>query len=346
MRQFLLALLLMLGLPIATLAMEPGTYRAGNPYYSVPSQAASQCEAHCKGDAQCKGWNYVRNQKIRFGGICEFNARKATPVPSSISTSGDNEFVRASNQIIQAGSNTIRVGQSRSLDPVLSMNPTPTPQAHQTQHAYSNRHRVNQSTPALLASRLASHSLETESLTAQQNQSRGPHFAPPQTALPPAPAYSSPQRPHRPQFAHNLDDPFMPAAAQQAMTPPAYPPTPQPYAHPPQPQPASYAAPQPPVNPSSQPRVYGGPKPASSPLRPALQNLVKSTQPSVTASIPVPTAQNNLYGSLYDDVTSPAPITQPAILLDTNQSIPTVSAMPSPEITSSSLDMVGPPSLR
>jgi len=59
MRLFsILALTTLLSAP--AFAADLGTYRPGSPYHSVVAPGADVCESHCSGDAQCKGWNYVK----------------------------------------------------------------------------------------------------------------------------------------------------------------------------------------------------------------------------------------------------------------------------------------------
>ncbi len=94
-------------------AAEINTYRPGQPYQKIAAGDYRQCEAQCKGDAACRGWNFVRPNINAKSGICEFNSRFAAPVlsPLSISaeirTSVDNVLSRA---VPSKSANTIRIG--------------------------------------------------------------------------------------------------------------------------------------------------------------------------------------------------------------------------------------------
>ena len=80
MRLFsLLAVTTLLSAP--AFAADLGTYRPGSPYHSVVAPGADVCESHCAGDAQCKGWNYVKVNP-RAPGVCEFNAKSVSPIES------------------------------------------------------------------------------------------------------------------------------------------------------------------------------------------------------------------------------------------------------------------------
>ena len=93
-------------------AADLGTYRPGAPYHSVVAPGADVCESHCAGDAQCKGWNYVKVNP-RAPGVCEFNSKAVSPIESAISISGLGSAPLAAN-LSQGSTNTIRVGTSVS----------------------------------------------------------------------------------------------------------------------------------------------------------------------------------------------------------------------------------------
>ncbi len=94
----------------AAMASESGTYRPGQSYHSVTAGSPMDCAAQCKGDAQCKGWNFIRPRQTMRTGVCEFNALAVSPVPSPLSVSGESATVRSSKNIVPAGTNTVRVG--------------------------------------------------------------------------------------------------------------------------------------------------------------------------------------------------------------------------------------------
>lgn len=123
MRASLLLSVLCFGLPASAFAAETGTYRPGQSYNSVMASSANQCAAQCKGDAQCKGWNFIRPRQMSRTGVCEFNAQKATPVPSPASISGDSETVRGSGNIVSAGTRTVRVGSQPVIAPPAPVMP-------------------------------------------------------------------------------------------------------------------------------------------------------------------------------------------------------------------------------
>ena len=91
-------------------AADLGTYRPGTPYSSTVAGGADVCESHCSGDAQCRGWNYVKPNP-RAAGICEFLSSVSAPIASSVSISGENQSASSfSSRVKLGGTNTIRVG--------------------------------------------------------------------------------------------------------------------------------------------------------------------------------------------------------------------------------------------
>lgn len=91
-------------------AADLGTYRPGSPYHSVMAPGADVCENQCAGDAQCRGWNYVKVNP-RAPGVCEFNSKPANPIQSAISISGQGADSIAPNLSV-GSTNTVRVGTS------------------------------------------------------------------------------------------------------------------------------------------------------------------------------------------------------------------------------------------
>ena len=102
-------------LSVPAFAADLGTYRPGAPYHSVPAPGADVCENQCAGDAQCRGWNYVKVNP-RSPGVCEFNSKPASPIESPISISGDGAAVLAPNISI-GRTNTVRVGTAAKAAP-------------------------------------------------------------------------------------------------------------------------------------------------------------------------------------------------------------------------------------
>ena len=106
----------LLSTSISSFAADQYTYRAGQAYLKSAAGNHTECEAQCRGDAACRGWNFVRPNPRSRTGICEFNARKAVPVSSPISISGeistsvDPLMSHAVPQIGRMTGNTVRVG--------------------------------------------------------------------------------------------------------------------------------------------------------------------------------------------------------------------------------------------
>lgn len=92
-------------------AGEINSYRAGKPYLKILAQDAGQCEMQCYGDAQCRGWNFIRPPHSSSAGVCEFNSRSSNPIPSGVSISGQGfEVDEHHSAIVPGGSRTTRVG--------------------------------------------------------------------------------------------------------------------------------------------------------------------------------------------------------------------------------------------
>lgn len=101
-------------------AMEPGTYRPGQPYHSSKAGSAYACSAQCQSDNRCQSWNFVSVNRDAKYGVCEYNAQRVAPVSSPVSISGDSIAAgRTSTQMVSAGTRTLRVGSmpSRSSYP-------------------------------------------------------------------------------------------------------------------------------------------------------------------------------------------------------------------------------------
>lgn len=142
-------------------AADLGTYRPGAPYHSVPAPGADVCENQCAGDAQCRGWNYVKVNP-RSPGVCEFNSKPASPIESPISISGDGAALLAPN--ISIGStNTVRVGTAASA--------TTRPTVRQSS---PTRRIVRQAVPQYIRPEqaVARSTAKVGSLTSQQNNYR------------------------------------------------------------------------------------------------------------------------------------------------------------------------------
>ena len=171
MRLFsLLALSTLLSAP--AFAADLGTYRPGSPYHSVVAPGADVCDSQCSGDAQCKGWNYVKVNP-RAPGVCEFNSKSVSPIESAISISGPGGMSAAPN-LMQGNTNTVRVGTSTRSVPrsnAVTIGQTP-----------SGRRIVREAAPQRIQPEQAvsRRPVQGGSLTAQQNQYRAAtgHAAP------------------------------------------------------------------------------------------------------------------------------------------------------------------------
>ncbi len=193
-------------------AADLGTYRPGTPYSSTVAGGADVCDNQCAGDAQCRGWNYVKPNP-RAAGICEFLSSVSTPISSQISISGESQFGGASYSGLTAGAtNTVRVG----TQPQSSTNTTRVGQAP------SGRQIVRRPVPQRAVTQQASTpSVENMSLTAQQNRYRQGQVGVPQSS-----PHAAPQIPRqglvpaqRPVFRPILDAPAQQIPTHQVPAP-------------------------------------------------------------------------------------------------------------------------------
>ena len=371
MRLFsILALTTVLSAP--AFAADLGTYRPGSPYHSVVAPGADVCESHCAGDAQCKGWNYVKVNP-RAPGVCEFNAKSVSPIESAISISGVGG-ASISPRLVQGDTNTIRVGTRATSKPRSS-----TVRVGQTP---SGRRIVRQAVPQKVqpSQTVARMPAQSGSLTAQQNkyraatghaspqgypqsrqeeprlpqqaarpQMRQQHIAPQGQRLIRDPRIQAPQQyPQGPRFQHNLDG--MPRGNMMAR------PNPQQGRQAPQQQ-ISAAQGRPPIG-----VPIGGPQTQQAARRtapvPQQRAIPKaSVNDPVThsngaqrvqaaaqrqAQLTYEQAQQSLFGSLNDDVQAPRPII--AAPTDPNAPIPTSQARPTQPVEQGMLGaLAGPP---
>ncbi len=182
-------------------AADLGTYRPGTPYNSSVAAGADVCDSQCAGDAQCRGWNYVKPNP-QAPGVCEYLSTVSAPISSQISISGENiSAAPYSPRVTSGGTNTIRVGTQVAR-------PTNTVSVGQTPPA---RRVVRQAVPQrATAQRASTQAVENMSLTAQQNRYRQGQTAQPQAPIRPAvPQQASRQAipAQRPMFRPILDAP-------------------------------------------------------------------------------------------------------------------------------------------
>lgn len=322
---FYLTLVSLLSVTVAQ-AAETGTYRPGQVYLSVSAQHPNQCAQQCMGDALCKGWNFVRVRPAQNQSICEFNARKVSPIPSAISISGDNPTARASERLVPAGYRTLRVGtperkirrpstntvrvgfvpspNTASVKMTAPTNAVPSPNTQRAAAPAPKLQYQNQSQRTLPVLR---HSLDAK----------------PQSVLQAAPRLAS--RPVLPIAPRPVDQSISPLVRQQTVRLPAAP-----------------------VQPSIQNSEITAPTPIeiSTELpepRPAIAMAAPIPAPQIDsdlvgAPVSVERAQRSLFGSLYDDVKAPQSLTAQDIPLDPDAPIPTVTSVPVAKIDQSRLN--------
>ncbi len=152
-------------------AADLGTYRPGTPYNSTVAGGADVCESQCAGDAQCRGWNYVKPNP-RAAGICEFLSSVSAPIASQVSISGESQSAGTfSPRVTQGNTNTVRVG-TQSAAPRGPV---------RVGHTATNRRIIRQAPPNRIvpgqtSTRTAvsnpARGVENLSLTEQQNRYR------------------------------------------------------------------------------------------------------------------------------------------------------------------------------
>jgi len=372
MRLFtLLTLTTLLSAP--AFAADLGTYRPGSPYHSVVAPGADVCESHCAGDAQCKGWNYVKVNP-RAPGVCEFNAKSVSPIESAISISGLGGVSAAPN-LVQGNTNTIRVGTAVTSQPktrTVTVGKSP-----------SGRRIVREAVQQRVQPSNTAHrrSVQSGSLTAQQNkyrqatghavpQVRQPQARPqgypqsrqqqllraPQQAARPQipqqgprlmhdPRIQAPQQRQRqaPHFQHNLDG--TPQNIMARPQPPQARPVPQRQVRDTQGRPAIGV----PIGPQAARRT--------APVQPQRAIPQASVNDPVThangaerveaaaqqqARLTYEQAQQSLFGALNDDVQAPRALSSAP--QDPNAPIPTSQARPTQPVSQGTLGaLAGPP---
>lgn len=349
-------------------AADLGTYRPGAPYHSVVAPGADVCDSHCAGDAQCKGWNYVKVNP-RAPGVCEFNSKDAAPIESAISISGQGSLSFAPN-LTQGNTNTIRVG--------TSVAPVQTPQRVVTQVSPTRR-VVREAVPQQIQTRqtVARVPTQTGSLTEQQNRYRQatghvPQQLPQQIApqnyqqqaarqqaavsqprLLRDPRIVQPPQPQQrdPRFQHNLEGSFPVLAQPRQQTQPA---TPQDTSgRPPIGVPITGAAqsgPQANAQPSAIPRGSVNSPVTNENAQARLQAAQIEAQQRAYAeqlaaaqkqaqAISFEQAKQSLFGSLNDDVAAPNTLTN----LPQNPDAPIATMQARPVVPVDRSELAGPP---
>ncbi len=189
-------------------AADLGTYRPGTPYSSTVAAGADVCDNQCAGDAQCRGWNYVKPNP-KASGICEFLSSVSAPIASQISISGESTSATPFSSRVTTGStNTIRVGTQ----------PAPRSNTVRVGQSPSGRRVVRQAVPkSTQPQRLAPTDVQNMSLTEQQNRYRQGQAATQVKAA--APIMRQPTQAPRQMFRPILDAPSRQVRGQR-MTPP------------------------------------------------------------------------------------------------------------------------------
>ncbi len=290
-------------------AADLGTYRPGTPYHSVIVPTADVCESQCAGDARCRGWNYVKAAP-QASGVCEFQSQVSQPISSAISISGVNASAGyVSNRIVAGNTNTVRVGTSvppQQTSPTVTTSQTGRRIVRAPIPSQTQRGQVQPRFQPALDGYTPSRAQQRP--TTQPALSRGPARNAPQARF---------QRPVAPQAA--------PRQAAPSINQPQYA-RPQIQGRPPIGQ--TIAPPQSQVQSQTQYETQY----QTQATRPGLQPQTQpSAQPMPRASVNNPVSwqnqpQQNLYGSLYDDVRVPA--SNSPMPLDPNAPIPTATARP------------------
>jgi hypothetical protein len=293
-------------------AADLGTYRPGTPYHSVIVPTANVCESQCDGDAQCRGWNYVKAAP-QAPGVCEFQSTISDPISSAISISGiSNSAAAMSSRVVEGNTNTIRVGTAVTPRPTAVTQTTASGRRIVRQPVPTQRQSPYQTRQLGLRSALDGYTGPQPQMT-QPAVTRGPVRQSQQRRnirpIAPQPTYAQPQFVQPYQGRPPIGQPIASAAQAQVPTQSQTPlqrqfspatQVPQTIQARTQPQayPSSqngYQAPQPYRQPTAQPM------PRSSATNPVSWSSV--TQPSYAPQQP------SLYGSLNDDVRSSVPVT-------------------------------------
>lgn len=323
-----------------------GTYRPGTPYSSSVATGADVCQSQCAGDAQCRGWNYVKPHP-NASGVCEFLSSVSAPVASAISISGQGfSAMPSSSRLTSGGTNTVRVGTSVApVSNTVTIGQTPSGRRIVREAPPQQARPQTASTP-----RIQNRSFQDMSLTEQQNLYRQgaqqpqnqpqaqPGFQPRTPAPNGRPAFrpildGAAFPPVQPQgrVAPQYGQPFPPQMASQPrrgtgprnLAPPAYSPAPQ----------SPFASNRPPIG---QPIMATPPMPRRS---------VADTQAPAFASAPVQgnsdiaalspeQARRSLFGRLNDDL-------KPAMSPEaTPGDMPIATSVPSIPVTSEPMDML------
>lgn len=310
---FLILLISVAAAPV--FAADLGTYRPGTPYHSVIVPTANVCESQCAGDARCRGWNYVKAAP-QAPGVCEFQSQVSQPISSAISISGVNASAGyVSSRIVAGNTNTVRVGTSAAPQQNVPTVTTSQTGRRIVRTPVPNQIHRGQQIPSRFQPALDGYAptRAQQRPTTQPAMSRGPARNAPQTRF---------QRPVATQAAPRQ---AAPSINQPQYVQPQYV-QPQIQGRPPIGQ--AIAAPQAQTSPQLQSQTQYQNQAARPALKPQIQ---PAAQPMPRASVNNPVSwrnqpQQNLYGSLYDDVRVPAsnsPMPQ-----DPNAPVPTATARP------------------
>lgn len=334
-----------LGFVSTSYAAEPGTYRPGQPYTASNTGSADQCQRHCLGDAQCRGWNFIRPRQEMAGGICELNSVSVSPVPSPHSVSGAGVITRDPSRVIPTGSNTYTVGKpvttSIATNTIRVGTPGPTMQrpAHTPSQVTPTRRKIVEPVPqSRISPAMASHRPVTPTPAQRPAAPKAPALGyqhsldaqhPAYQRHPNAPQTQARQAPtsqHQHQYqAAPVTDPrarrLQDRLKQQQMASAA----PSPVTQPTQPPARANVS-----QSGQQPLPPGYAPPTRTAPQPSAPHLM---QPKIPPGISVAQAEQSLYGSLYDDVTAPRSLKPEDIPMDADAPIATVSSVPTKPVT-------------
>ncbi|MEE9273085.1 MAG: PAN domain-containing protein [Robiginitomaculum sp.] len=320
-------------------AADQSTYRPGKPYLKIAATSPWQCKQQCQGDAQCRGWNFVRVNVQARSGICEFNSEIATPVSSPISISGQSttDIDRLMSRAVAAGAHTVRVGTPVVTHP----KPSSVPQRSVQQSSRRIVRRQPISAPRAQLKR-APMRRNMQAFAPVFANYKLPQPVSPQTRVidPRKPRiYGNPQQQPLPPGQKSVTQAELQRQQQRQMMLRAQ-------------QAAALRTPMDrPLNMQRQMRLHPQPKQASRQQRAPLAHMLPQRQ--MPAPIPRPdiatAKQQSLYGNLHDDLTKMTSVprlqTAPDNLKNPDVPVSTSRAVPSKPVTQEPLDFLALPPL-
>lgn len=294
-------------------AGDLNTYRTGNAYLKVPAPGAQSCEAQCNGDAQCKGWNFLRSGAPNGSGICEFNSQISglSAHPYAISGLASSSSY-AGGTLVQGATRTTRIGQPVTIRPQIRpqlQQASTRPMQRQIRRAPAPVTRTRQFIPQQTAP-VSRPILQRSDL--RKPATLGGPLSQVRPTTPPKSQVKVPQRPHDPDKPRIYGERIPTPNAERRHTP----------------------------APTPHNQQAKAPKPPRS---------MQARRPQAPMAYQDAVTQTNLYGSLYDNVkTSPAapkvknPLYNERPAEDPDAPIATSQAVPTAKVSEDSLAMAGP----